>query len=398
MSGDRTVLIVGGGVVGCSTAWHLRRDGFAGRVIVVERDETYARSSSFNATGGIRQQYGSPLNVGMARYSVAFWSRFDEALAVDGESPGAWFRQRGYLFLADAASAPALERRYEAQRASGARVERLSCDRVAALVPGLALDDIELGIFGPEDGYLNPRRVLAGFRRAAQSAGAEFVRGEVIAIDCDGERVRGVRAATAGAEQRIAADTIVDAAGAYAARVGAMAGLDLPIAPVRQHLFRCRLAAPPPSRIPMIFDPDGTHWRLDDPVAPGDPERLVIGRSKPDEPPGENFDCDWARLHDEMLPTLRRRAPALASAEPVDGWAGLYEMTPDHNALLGEHPALAGFIVAAGFSGHGLMMSPATGKAVSELVRLGRCETFDVAPLAPDRFERGVRFEDAALV
>lgn len=394
-----TVVIVGGGVIGSSAAWHLLRDGYAGRVVVVERDDTYARSSSYNATGGIRQQYGSPLNVAMARYSVAFWRRFDDALAVDGRSPAAWFRQRGYLFLADAAGAPRLERRYAAQRASGANVERLSRAQVAALVPDLELDDIELAVFGPEDGYLNPRHVLAGLRRAAQAAGAEYVGGEVVAIDRDADRVRGVRVrGSDGAERAIAARAVVNAAGAYAGKVGTLAGLALPIVPVRQHLFRCRLTTPLAWRIPMVFDPDGTHWRLDDATSQGEPDRLVIGRSKEDEPAGENFACDWPRLEAEMLPTLRRRSPALADVEPIEGWAGLYEMTPDHNALVGEHPSLGGFVVAAGFSGHGLMMSPATGKAVSELVRLGRCTTFDVTPLAPDRFERGVRFEDEALV
>lgn len=394
-----SVVIVGGGVIGSSAAWHLIRDGYAGRVTVVERDETYVRSSSYNATGGIRQQYGSALNVAMARYSVAFWRRFDDAMAVDGRSPAAWFRQRGYLFLADAATAPRLERRYAAQRASGANVERLTRSQVAALVPDLVLDDIALAVFGPEDGYLNPRHVLAGLRRAAQAAGAEYRFGEVIAIDRDAERVRGVRLRAAdGTEHGVAASVVVNAAGAYAASVGALAGLTLPIAPVRQHLFRCRLTTPLSWRIPMVFDPDGTHWRLDDATSQGEPDRLVIGRSKEDEPPGENFACDWPRLEREMLPTLRRRSPALADVEPMEGWAGLYEMTPDHNALVGEHPSLGGFVIAAGFSGHGLMMSPATGKAVSELVRLGRCTTFDITPLAPDRFERGVRFEDEALV
>jgi sarcosine oxidase subunit beta len=190
----------------------------------------------------------------------------------------------------------------------------------------------------------------------------------------------------------------VNAAGAYAAAVGTAAGLSLPIDPVRQHLFRLALEEPFPCRIPMVFDPDGTHWRLDDPISEIDAETLVIGRSRAEEPVGENFECDHARLEEEMLPTFLRRYPEVQVRGVADGWAGLYEMTPDHNALLGEHPALPGFVTAAGFSGHGLMMAPATGLAIAELIADGRSRTFDVGPLAVDRFERGKPFVDGALV
>ncbi|HEY2026348.1 MAG TPA: FAD-binding oxidoreductase, partial [Gemmatimonadaceae bacterium] len=189
-----------------------------------------------------------------------------------------------------------------------------------------------------------------------------------------------------------------NAAGAYAAAVGRAAGVTLPVDPVRQHLFRLELDAAPEPRIPMVFDPDGTHWRLDDARTASDAECLIIGRSRSDEPVGENFDCDCRRLDSEMLPTLRRRHPGIAVRSVVEGWAGLYEMTPDHNALLGEHPSLPGFVVAAGFSGHGLMMAPATGRAIAELIADGQSDTFDIAPLAVDRFERGQPFVDGALV
>jgi sarcosine oxidase subunit beta len=392
------VVVVGGGVVGSSSALHLRQRPGGPRVVVVERDPTYARSSSRLATGGIRQQYGSTLNVAMARHSVEFYRRFDEMTRSFGHASRAWFRQRGYLFLGDAAGAGALERRFEAQRASGARVERWTREQVAAHVPGLVTDDVVMGVFGPEDGYLDPREVLAGFRAMAEAAGAEYVHGAVAEVERAGGRVSGVRVQTAEGERTIEAPVVVNAAGAYAAAVGSAAGVSLPITPVRQHLFRLQLHEPLPSRIPMIFDPDGTHWRLDDPRAPGDAERLVIGRSRDDEPPGENFECDHGRLEGELLPALRRRYPCARVHSVAEAWAGMYEMTPDQNGLLGEHPALPGFIVAAGFSGHGLMLAPATGLAVSELATEGRCTTFPIAPLAVDRFERGEPFTDGAWI
>jgi FAD-dependent oxidoreductase domain-containing protein 1 len=392
------VVIVGGGVIGSSIALHLRQRLDGARIVVVERDPSYTRASSRLATGGIRQQYDSALNVAMARHSVAYYSRFDEIAGAAGHRSHAWFRQRGYLFLADGEGAARLSRRFETQRASGAKVEWWSRARILAHVPGLVVDDIEGAVFGPEDGYLDPPEVLAGFRAMAAVAGAEYLHGSVTQVERTGGRVSGVRIDQGGVERGIAAPVVVNAAGAFAAAIGALAGVILPIAPVRQHLFRLQLAAPLPSRIPMVFDPDGTHWRLDDASATDTAERLVIGRSREEEPAGENFTCDRARLDQEMLPTLARRYPAAKIRSVAEGWAGLYEMTPDHNALLGEHPALPGFVVAAGFSGHGLMMAPATGLAVAELIADGRCTTFPIDPLAVDRFERGAPFRDGALV
>lgn len=398
MGSSAEVVIVGGGVIGSAIAVRLRQRLGDARVVVVERDPSYRRASSYLATGGVRQQYDSPLNIAMARYSTTFFTRFDQLTAACGHRSRAWFRQRGYLFLADEGNAARLEQRYEIQKASGANVERWTTTRMAEQITGLATHDVLFGVYGPDDGYLDPREVLAGFCAMAASAGAEYLPGTVTAVERSGGRVAGVRVDTAEGERVITAPIVINAAGAYAAAVGAAAGLTLPVEPVRQHLFRLALAERFPCRLPMLFDPDGTHWRLDDPRTRDDEECLIIGRSRTDEPPGENFECDRQRLEDEMLPTFARRHPQVQIRGMTEGWAGLYEMTPDHNALLGEHPELPGFIVAAGFSGHGLMMAPATGLAIAELIADGASRTFDIAPLAVDRFARGVRFEDGALV
>jgi FAD-dependent oxidoreductase domain-containing protein 1 len=393
-AGQADVVIIGGGVIGSSVALHLRERQPALRVVVVERDPDYVRASSRLATGGIRQQYCSTLNVRMAQHSIGFYRALDERLAAAGSPVRAWFRQRGYLFLADAAGADALERRAGRQRECGARAECWSPAQVRAYVPGLACDDVVLAVFGADDGYLDPRAVLAGMRLLATAAGAVYVTDEVHGIERRGGRVAGVTT-TAG---RIATPVVVNAAGAFARAVARAADVELPIHPVRQHLFRVELEAPLPTRIPMIFDPDGTHWRLDDVADGSRRDRIVIGRSRAAEPPGENFECDRSRLDGEMLPAFARRHPHAAVGEVVEAWAGLYEMTPDHNGLVGEHPGCPGFVVAAGFSGHGLMLAPATGRAVAELITDGACRSFDIAPLAPDRFDRGVYFEDGALV
>jgi FAD-dependent oxidoreductase domain-containing protein 1 len=390
MSERADVVIVGGGVVGSSAAWNLRQDGFAGRILVIERDSTYARASSFLAMGGIRQQFCTPVTVQMVQHSVRLWKDFDRRM-----DARAWFRQRGYLFLANAASADRLQHRYEEEVRAGAIVKKLTIDEVRAMVPDVMLDDIVFGVIGPDDGYANPREVLSGFRRAAEASGAEYVADEVVAIDRDREKVTGV---TLKSGARVSSPIVVNAAGSWAGRLAALAGLSVPVEPMRQLLFRCELPQHWPYRFPMLIDPDGVHWRHDDPVAANDRDAIILAFTNWDEKPGENLEPDHSRWSRDFAPAMIRRLPALKDVSNVTGWAGLYEMTPDHNPVLGVHPSLQGFIFANGFSGHGLMMSPATGKIVSEIVRLGRSETFDVGVFAPDRFERGALVHDAATI
>ena len=395
MAASETIVIVGGGVIGSSIAYHLRRDGHAGRIVVVERDPTYVRASSFLAMGGIRQQFSSAVNIRLAQYSTRFYAEFDRALRVPGHVPHANFRQRGYLFLVDDALSDRFEARVECQRRLGARVERLTPDQLRDLVPGIRLDDIRFGVFGPDDGYGEPREVLAGFRAAAAAAGAEYLTAEVVSLTRQSGRVAGV---VLDSGERLASDAVVNAAGPFAARLGAMADIDLPIEPVRQQLFRCALPIRWPYRFPVVIDPTGVHWRHDDPVTESDPDRLVVACTRPEEPPGENFECDLSRWETDFRPALVRRVPGLEPLELIEGWAGLYAMTPDHNPLLGEHPAAPGFFLANGFSGHGLMMAPAVGKALSELIRTGRSDTVDVRCFDAGRFDRGELVHDEAMI
>ena len=395
MATSETIVIVGGGVIGSSIAYHLRLDGHAGRVVVVERDPTYARASSFLAMGGIRQQFNSAVNIQLAQYSTRFYAEFDRALRVPGHVPRANFRQRGYLFLVDDALTDRFEARVERQRRLGARVERLTLDRLRVLVPGVRLDDIRFGVFGPDDGYGEPREVLAGIRAAAAAAGAEYLTAEVVGLTRRSSRIAGV---VLDSGERIPGDAVVNAAGPFAARLGAMAGIELPIRPVRQQLFRCALPGRWPYRFPVVIDPTGVHWRHDDPVTDSDPDRLVVACTRPGEPAGENFECDLSRWETDFRPPLVRRVPGLEPLELIEGWAGLYAMTPDHNPLLGEHQAAPGFFLANGFSGHGLMIAPAVGKVLSELIRTGRADTADVRCFDAARFDRGELVHDEAMI
>ena len=276
------------------------------------------------------------------------------------------------------------------------RVQLLSRDEIRDLVPDLELDDILFGVLGPSDGYAAPREVLKGFRHAAQSAGAEFVHDEVTGVESAGGRVQPCRAR----ERCVHRHAVGRERGWPMGRTAlpSLAGVNVPVQPMRQMLFRASLPHRWPHRFPMVIDPGGVHWRHDDPVDPDQADRIIVAFTKWDEPIGEHFEPLLDRWDAEFLPALVRRLPAFRALSNVEGWAGLYEMTPDHNPVLGEHPQLKGFVVANGFSGHGLMMSPATGKIVSEIVCTGASTTFDISIFAADRFERGAPVHDAATI
>jgi FAD-dependent oxidoreductase domain-containing protein 1 len=364
------IVIIGGGIIGSSVALNLLQDGFSGRVLVIERDSSYQFASSALAMGGVRQQFMSSVNVRMVQYSLRVFEAFPECN----------FRQRGYLFLGNESNWPTLQRRYETQKSLGAECELLTVSAIRRLVPELRCDDLAGGVFGPKDGYVDPRAALRVFRQKAEAAGATYISDEVQNVE------RGVvHAMKAG---RIETPRIVIAAGAYSGSFG------IPITPVRQQLFRCELPRPWDYEFPVVIDPGGVHWRS----APNNLREIVIAKTNADEPPGIRFGGDLERFHSDFLPALVRRLPEFRDVKLIFGWGGLYEMTKDHNGIIDKHPDIEGLYIAAGFSGHGLMMSPATGKLMSELIRTGRFETIDASPLSFTRFGRNELFWDEAMI
>jgi FAD-dependent oxidoreductase domain-containing protein 1 len=372
MSVSADVVIIGGGLVGSSTAFHLLEDGFKGNVLIIERDPSYQFASSALAMGGVRQQYMSDINIRMVQYSLGIFQQMPECR----------FRQRGYLFLINESNASKLQRRHDVQKSLGAECEMLSVADVRRLIPELRCDDLIGGLLGPKDGYVDVRATLGAFRNRAEKAGAEFIPDEV-----QGLEVGRVHATRSGP---IDANRIVIACGAYSAPVAQTMGISLPITPVRQQLFRCALPRRWTYEFPMTVDPGGLHWRSD-----GDLE-IVLAKTKPDEPAGIRFDCNIQRFYDDFMPDLVRRLPEFQDVKLAFGWGGLYEMTPDQNGIIDE--IAEGVYVAAGFSGHGLMLSPATGKLMSERIRTGHFETVDASQLSFSRFERNQLFWDEAMI
>ncbi len=379
-------VIVGGGVIGCSIAYHLRRAGMMERLVVLERDPSYRRASSRLAFGGVRQQFAAEINVRMARRSVDFYRRFEEEMEVDGRRPPARFRQRGYLFLANGANAEALDRRYRKMRELGVAVDRVDVAEMRRLVPEMRVDDLDFGLFGPEDGYGDPLAILAGFRAKAESLGVEFLEGGLEEI----ELVEGWITAVRAGGRRIATERVVCAAGAFSRRVGELAGAFVPVSPVRQQLVRAGLPRPWSYEFPVVIDPSGVHWRS------AESNAIVIASTDFDAVEGEDFEANEERLA-SLIPALANRIPEFRDLSHLRTWAGLYEMTADHNGILGEHPERAGFYLACGFSGHGLMMAPATGEITAALL-LGREPFVDPTRLSFDRFKTGRLLHDEAMI
>ncbi|MGE0715762.1 MAG: NAD(P)/FAD-dependent oxidoreductase [Alphaproteobacteria bacterium] len=377
------VVIVGGGIVGSSTAYFLTADpAFTGRVVVVERDPTYERASTVRSAGSIRQQFSTEENIRMSQFGMAFLRDIDRNLGVDGERIDVGFRENGYLFLATEAGRPVLEANHATQRACDAAVALLDPAALAARFPWLSTEGLAAGSFGTaNEGWFDPHTLLMAFRRKARAQGAIYVQDEVTAVDRDGPRVTAVRLASGGT---IACGTMVCAAGPNAGRVAAMAGTDLPVAHRKRfvYVFDCREHFP---TMPLVICPNGVWVR---PEGAG----YVCGTSPPEDadPDCDDLDLDYAIYEDVVWPTIAERIPAFEAIKLTGAWAGHYDFnTVDHNGIIGRHPEVANLVYANGFSGHGLQQAPATGRAVSELILHGRFVTLDLSRFAYTRFAEG---------
>jgi len=389
MAGSFDIVIVGGGVMGCSTAYHLTKDGRAGRVAVVERDPTYEYASTPRSAGGIRQQFSLPENIRMSQYGLGFYKRFGELMAVDGEAPEVGLKQQGYLFLATEGGAETLRACHRTQSGLGAPVLLLDRAGLAARYPSMALDDIALGSLGTEDGWMDPFAILQGFRRKARAQGATFVADTVVGVERDGNRATGVRLKAGG---RLAAGAVVNAAGPWAGEVARMVGMDLPIEPVRRmvHYFEVRERLEP---FPLVIDPSGLYFR---PEGAG----YISGKSNPDEPAGANFEVDHDYFMDVIWPGLAARVPAFEALKPGRSWAGLYDVNRlDENLIIGPWAgALDNFHVICGFSGHGLQQAPAAGRALAELLLDGAFRTIDLTRMTYARVAEGRPLPEVGIV
>ena len=375
MRSTADVVIVGGGCMGASVAFHLATRGVR-NVVLVEREAMLGTGSTGRNAGGVRHQFSNEANIRLSIESIGVLERFEQEVgtAVD-------FHQDGYLFLLSSPeSVEAFRRNVALQRSCGIDVQWLGPDDAVRLAPGLDARGVTGATFCGRDGIADPNGVTMGFAKAAQARGVEIVREtEVVAIDAPGGRVAAVRTSRGP----IATPIVVNAAGPHANAIGRLAGADVPVAPYRRHIFIAQdFTRPvPPNRI-MVIDFDTTFYFHREGGG------VLFGMGDPEEPAGFDTTVRWDFLP-EVIEVAIRRLPALEDASISHAWAGLYEMSPDANPLIGPVPGVEGFFAINGFSGHGFQHSPAAGRILADLIT-GRDPQFDVTPFAPGRFAAGV--------
>ncbi|MEU1787388.1 FAD-binding oxidoreductase [Streptomyces sparsogenes] len=375
------VVIIGGGVMGASTAYHLAEAGVT-NIVVVERGELGCGSSG-KPIGGVRAQFSDPLNIELGNRSLRAYQDFPHR-------PGADIRLDtvGYLFLLTSERQAAdFETCVSLQNSLDVPSRMIDPAEAQRLCPYLSTDGLVAAAHSPTDGHARPGLVVRGYADAAARAGVTFAtHTAVTGIDTTGDRVTAVHTDRG----RIACSTVICTAGAWSGRIGDMAGVNLPVRPVRRQLAFTAPLAPPAPRIPFTIDFSSTAYfhNSDD--------GLLFGLADPDQPDG--FDTTWTPEWLELFRAVaRHRAPALADMETVSGWAGLYEVTPDHNALIGRSEELGNFLYATGFSGHGFLQAPAVGEVMRDL-HLEREPCVDIAPLSAGRFRTGAETRPEAHV
>lgn len=369
MPSKASVVIIGGGAMGVSTAYQLARAGVTD-VVLLEKD-ALGEGSTCRAAGGVRAQFSDELNIELGRRSLDVFENFDTIFGQEID-----LHQVGYLFLLDTPeSVEAFEKNVALQNSLGVTSRMVSVAEAKKLSPYISTEGLLAAAYSPRDGHCTPESVVLGYAAAARRLGARLITGcEVDAIRTVDDRIVAVE--TTGGP--IETDTVICVAGAWSQRIGEFVGVDLPVTPVRRQILTT-------GDVPNLRE--GTPFTIDFSTSyyfHNEGRGLLMGMSDPDETPGFKLSRD-----DSWLPRLgeaiAHRTPELSDVGIAGGWAGLYEMTPDHNALIGEAPEISRFLYATGFSGHGFLMAPAVGEIVSDLYR-GRTPTLDVSGLDARRF------------
>jgi sarcosine oxidase, subunit beta len=381
------VVIIGGGIVGSSIAWHLTHAGCK-NVLVIERESSQGKGSTGKSMGGVRAQFSTPVNIQMSLYSIPFYAKFEEVVGYPAD-----YRPQGYLFLATKDSHLAyLRDNFARQQKLGLTTTRLlPADEIRAMLPQLRSDDVLGGSFCSTDGFVDPYSVMNGFMTSAIEHGATlWKKTEVTGIAKDQQGAFRVETTRGQVSTRM----IVNAAGAWAAQIAKFLDVDLPVEPLRRMLVPSEPFSDFPHSSPMVIDMStGFHFR---PEGRG----FLLAWNDPDESPGYKTDFEPSFI-EKVLMHAADRVPAFENLpiNPKRAWAGLYEMTPDHHCILGPVEAVPGFFLANGFSGHGVMHSPATGKILADLTLDGKTNVVDdVSVLAFERFARGELLHETAVL
>lgn len=377
---DHDVVIVGGGVMGCATAFHLMRLEPSLSVVVVEKDSTYEFASTLRSDGNVRIQFNLEENILISRYAMEVLETFADNFTVGEMRPDPAARHQGNLFMVDRATEASAREGMGRQRQLGCDVDWLSAAQVAESYPPYRSEGLVGGTLGWRDGSVDPAAVLRGYRAKAEELDAAFVEATVTRLLAEGGTVAGVELASG---ERLDAPVVINAAGAWAAGLAATIGVDLPIDPVMRTVHTVAADLDWHGSLPSIFLPSGVY------VLPEHENTFLIAWSLPSDPIGFDFTFSRHRFDEVIWPELVAHLPAFDRLRVTGGWTGLYAVnTLDGNAILGEWPELAGLYLANGFSGHGFQQCHAVGRYLAELIT-DHPLSLDLARLGPGRIMEG---------
>jgi len=384
------IVIIGGAIVGASTAYFLRKEGFSGSIALIERDPQFTHSATTLSAASIRQQFSIPENIRLSQFTLGLFRRLKEEFGADADIG---FREGGYLILAGAEGLPILEANHRAQIAEGADIVLEDVAALTRRFSWLSGEEIAAGAYGLSgEGWFDAHAYLHLFRKALRTMNVDLITASVTAIARDGNRVTGV---TLDNGEVLEAGTVVNAAGPNGGKVAAMAGIALPVEPRKRTVFvfesRDRF-----DDMPLTVDPGGVWWRPEGSVYITGGAEVEDGEQAADP---ADFEPEWGLFENEIWPVLATRVPAFEAIKMTRAWAGHYDYnTLDQNAVIGPHPEVQNFLFANGFSGHGLQQAPAVGKALAELVVHGGYRSIDCSAFGYERVAEGRAFRELNVI
>jgi glycine/D-amino acid oxidase-like deaminating enzyme len=387
------VVIIGGAITGSATAWFLTENkDFTGKVLVVERDQSYEFAATSLSNSSIRQQFSTELNIRISQFGAEFSQNLPKYMG--GDAPKLKIRNFGYMYMAaDEGFAAVLRAQAALQVSLGAETQIMTPDQIKAEYPFYTVDDLVLGSINLKDeGYFDGYTMFDWFRRQARARGIEYVTNEVVDITRKGSRIESVTLATG---EVVSCGQVVNASGTRGAKMAAMAGITIPIEPRKRYSWIIKPEQPLSRDLPLTIDPTGVHFRTD-----SDATYLVGAHA--DHDPAVAFD-DFAMDHDiwqdHVWPILATRIPAFEAVKVVREWAGQYDYnTLDQNAIVGPHPQVTNFLFLNGFSGHGLQQSPAMGRGTAEWLIYGAFRTLDLSPFSFERIAANRPLIEGAII
>lgn len=391
------VIIIGGAMLGSSTAWFLTdtRD-FSGRVLVIEKDPTFARAATSHTNSCMRQQFSRAINVRISQFGADFVKNLRAYMGGDARVPDLAIQSYGYMYLAETpAMVTTLRENHAVQRAAGAATQLMTPDEIRRAYPFYKVDDILLGSINcVDEGYWDCVAVLDWWRRSARERGVETIANEVVAINLNKARTR-VVSVTLKSGEEIGCGHLVNASGTRGAVTARMAGLAIPIEPRKRFTYIFAAAQPLDRELPLTIDPSGVHFRQD-----GRQSYLAGAHAERDPAVDfEDFAMDQSLWEAKVWPAIANRIPQFEAIKLTHEWAGHYDMNIfDHNAIIGAHTEVKNFMFLNGFSGHGLQQAPAMGRAMAELITFGSFRTLDLSDFSFARIARGEAFEEKAII